>query len=390
MKPVIFILTAILVAALVATSMLRAGMWPENIQLMLGDSARLIYIAVVMGAGVLLARFGAPIGRWGFESGLRLSHLLLALVGVAIIQGFEHFGLPLFSNLLEAGSPASEYSDLEGNLQLFLTLLLLSWTFAAFGEEIAYRVVLMRGLQASFGGTTSAAIIALLIQAVIFGFAHYYNGGQMAVLRTGFNALVAISFFDPDWYLDYMNLAQTYGLGVIGRLGNVFSRQWSFPGSGELYDPIYTSSIPKFFLLGDEPDDDQSDLNDIENEYAHVLNSSFGYPSLLLSTAVTSERLDDPTLIDGTVPVDEFQSGEDTDGAEQFFQQVNPPINRFMRYYPIRKSFDLVNKSDVLDLQPAAAMKVFETSYQLPWWYVPQAGGNGLSLDNENFWRFPT
>ncbi|MEM9233288.1 MAG: CPBP family intramembrane glutamic endopeptidase, partial [Pseudomonadota bacterium] len=56
--------------------------------------------------------------------------------------------------------------------------------------EIAYRVVLMRGLQASFGGTTSAAIIALLIQAVIFGFAHYYNGGQMAVLRTGFNSLV--------------------------------------------------------------------------------------------------------------------------------------------------------------------------------------------------------
>lgn len=190
MRPAIFIITVVYAAILVFIALIRADLLPENITALFDEYERFLYIGAVILTGLLLMRAGAPMARWGFETGLKFRYLALALIGVAVIEGFQWFGLPLLEGVVEPGAGSGETDALEGNLQLLLTYLLLSWTFAAFGEEIAFRVVLMRGLQASFGGGTGAALIALFGQALIFGFVHYYNGGQLAVIRTGFNALV--------------------------------------------------------------------------------------------------------------------------------------------------------------------------------------------------------
>jgi membrane protease YdiL (CAAX protease family) len=55
-------------------------------------------------------------------------------------------------------------------------LLAASWTIAAFGEEIAYRIVLMRGISFALGDSRMARSLALLLQALMFGLIHAYQG----------------------------------------------------------------------------------------------------------------------------------------------------------------------------------------------------------------------
>ncbi len=55
-------------------------------------------------------------------------------------------------------------------------MLALSWTVAAVGEELAFRILLMRGIAWSLGDGRGAVGIALVVQAVIFGLVHAYQG----------------------------------------------------------------------------------------------------------------------------------------------------------------------------------------------------------------------
>jgi hypothetical protein len=54
--------------------------------------------------------------------------------------------------------------------------LVTNWTFAAFGEEFAYRILLMRAIAYVLGDTRFALVCAVLLQAVIFGLVHAYQG----------------------------------------------------------------------------------------------------------------------------------------------------------------------------------------------------------------------
>jgi uncharacterized protein len=57
-----------------------------------------------------------------------------------------------------------------------LKALAVTWTFAAFGEEIGYRRYLL-GRAADFGGRSALAYwIALVVVSALFGLGHYYQG----------------------------------------------------------------------------------------------------------------------------------------------------------------------------------------------------------------------
>lgn len=62
-------------------------------------------------------------------------------------------------------------------------------TLAAFGEEFTYRIVLMRGLSFALGESRGAVISALVLQAMIFGLAHAYQGAA-GILGSALNGLV--------------------------------------------------------------------------------------------------------------------------------------------------------------------------------------------------------
>ena len=70
-----------------------------------------------------------------------------------------------------------------------LTSLLIIWTFAAFGEELSYRGYLLTRAADIFRRSRPAYVMAVILVATLFGFAHYYKG-PAGVLDSTYSALV--------------------------------------------------------------------------------------------------------------------------------------------------------------------------------------------------------
>ena len=67
-------------------------------------------------------------------------------------------------------------NEITGNIKIALIALLLVWTFAAFGEEIAYRGYLLTRV-ADVGGRSFASYwIGIVLVSILFGYGHYYKG----------------------------------------------------------------------------------------------------------------------------------------------------------------------------------------------------------------------
>lgn len=121
-------------------------------------------------------RFGENFKGLGFGGGFRFSHLALAVAAVLVLQLTARLVSPALEEVFGGGRDLSRFSGVEGSMQALLLTLALSWSFAAFGEEIAYRIVLLGGLLLTLGNSRSAVLVAVLLQAVVFGLVHYYQG----------------------------------------------------------------------------------------------------------------------------------------------------------------------------------------------------------------------
>jgi membrane protease YdiL (CAAX protease family) len=80
-------------------------------------------------------------------------------------------------------------NEISGNAKMALLALLLVWTFAAFGEEIAYRGYLLTRA-ADIGRRSAAAYwIGIVLVSILFGYGHYYKGAS-GVIDSGVAGLV--------------------------------------------------------------------------------------------------------------------------------------------------------------------------------------------------------
>jgi membrane protease YdiL (CAAX protease family) len=75
-------------------------------------------------------------------------------------------------------------NEITGNVKIALRDLLLVWTFAAFGEEIAYRGYLLTRAADIGRRSVSAYWIGILVVSILFGYGHYYKGAS-GVLDSG-------------------------------------------------------------------------------------------------------------------------------------------------------------------------------------------------------------
>jgi membrane protease YdiL (CAAX protease family) len=139
--------------------------------------ATLIYIGLTALAAILLIRNGVPIRRFGFALPVRPWTIIpLALLGVAVLQLSNVLLAPIWEHAFGTGRDLTRFSEVAGSFGALVQLLALNWTVAAFGEEVAFRIVLMRGLAYSLGDGPKAIAIALVLQAIIFGLIHSYQG----------------------------------------------------------------------------------------------------------------------------------------------------------------------------------------------------------------------
>lgn len=152
--------------------------------------ATFIYVGVTIFAAVLLSRSGVPMRRLGFGRPFEvLRFLAIAVVGVALLQLTGYATEALSARAFGETRDLARFSDVAGSPAALMQLMLLSWTLAAFGEELAFRIVLMRGIAYSLGDSRLAFGIAVLAQALVFGLVHAYQG-PAGVLGTAVNGLV--------------------------------------------------------------------------------------------------------------------------------------------------------------------------------------------------------
>lgn len=101
-------------------------------------------------------------------------------VGVALGAALEAFQLLvtqlILSRLLGKEPDLDRFRMLTGNIKMTLLFIALSWTLAAFGEELFWRGYLMNRVADLFGRTQVAWGVNLVIVNIVFGLAHGYQG----------------------------------------------------------------------------------------------------------------------------------------------------------------------------------------------------------------------
>jgi membrane protease YdiL (CAAX protease family) len=134
------------------------------------------YVLITVAFTILLVRAGLPLNRFGFGIRFGRRELMPAIAAIAVLRVFAVALSPLVEELLGSERNPERFSEVEGKAASLVALLILNWTFAAFGEEFAYRIVLMRGISFVLGDTRTAQGSALVLQATLFGLVHAYQG----------------------------------------------------------------------------------------------------------------------------------------------------------------------------------------------------------------------
>ena len=133
-------------------------------------------------------------GRWsamGFkrpESWRRIVLIALAAAALRIFLG-EFVVEPLTGFFWPKPTAPALANEITGNVKIALVALLVVWTFAAFGEEIAYRGYLLTRA-ADIGRRSVAAYwIGIVLVSILFGYGHYYKGTS-GVIDSGVAGLI--------------------------------------------------------------------------------------------------------------------------------------------------------------------------------------------------------
>ena len=108
-------------------------------------------------------------------------------VGLEAIELF--ITQPFLVRVLHQQPDLSVFNSVAGNWKLALIFIGLSWTLAAFGEEMVYRGYLMNRVAGLLKKSRAAWIVSLIAVHVGFGFAHAYQG-VTGIIDEGFMGLL--------------------------------------------------------------------------------------------------------------------------------------------------------------------------------------------------------
>ncbi|MGD9347527.1 MAG: type II CAAX endopeptidase family protein [Candidatus Aminicenantes bacterium] len=142
---------------------------------------------------VLLSIFLRRIGLRGIGLSRPQSWTKVATLGIGVGIAFQFLSLyviePFLANLTGQFPDLSQFAALKGDAQFLLMWLAISWSVAAFGEEIVYRGYFMNRITDLIGKTAATWSVSLLLSAILFGFIHSYQGIS-GMLSTGISGLV--------------------------------------------------------------------------------------------------------------------------------------------------------------------------------------------------------
>jgi uncharacterized protein len=120
-------------------------------------------------------------GGWsamGFKRPARWGPIVLIAAGAAALRiALGEFVIdPLTGRFWPSAIAPAGAELITGNIKMALLALLVVWTFAAFGEEIAYRGYLLTRAADLGGRSTAAYWVGMVFVSVLFGYGHFYKG----------------------------------------------------------------------------------------------------------------------------------------------------------------------------------------------------------------------
>jgi membrane protease YdiL (CAAX protease family) len=198
-----------------------ASLWIDE-QSLLGGSVPLLTSMAL--AWILLALRGV---KWR-AVGLRRPRPLWALPLVAALIVAVAYGiLAVVRPLLVEEANAERFAPLEGNLGLYIQIMLSVWITAALFEEMIYRGFLLSRLIEVFGPKVPGLILANLVQGTLFGLIHWYQGLPGIVLTGTVGLIFGAFYFLPGRNLWPLILAH----GVINSISLTAIFLYGVPGS---------------------------------------------------------------------------------------------------------------------------------------------------------------
>lgn len=110
---------------------------------------------------------------------------ILAGFGISAIYQLFSIGIlvPVLHRLTKTTLDLSQFDSLRGNFAILALWIIVSWTIAAFGEEMAYRGYVLNRLADLFGKNQFGWGIGVIISSVFFGLGHIYQG-MVGVVET--------------------------------------------------------------------------------------------------------------------------------------------------------------------------------------------------------------
>jgi membrane protease YdiL (CAAX protease family) len=141
----------------------------------------LLGMAVV---SLVIRRIGlASLGFHRVHRGWRLAGTMLLVAAVWTVVSQAVF-IPLANHLSGQRQDVSDFAGIQGNVGMLAAFVLLSWTLAAVGEELAYRGYILTRITDVIGSTRVGVVLAVGISSLLFGLAHSEQGIVGVTLTT--------------------------------------------------------------------------------------------------------------------------------------------------------------------------------------------------------------
>jgi len=122
---------------------------------------------------------------------------ILLGIGVGIVyDALDIFAfLPAIHRLTGQAVQLEQFGELHGKFGTLLLLLLLTWVFGAFVEEMAYRGYALNRIADLFGRSRAAFVVSAIIVSSLFGLAHAKQGISGVLDNVAAGLLFTVLYF---------------------------------------------------------------------------------------------------------------------------------------------------------------------------------------------------
>jgi membrane protease YdiL (CAAX protease family) len=160
---------------------------------------------IISGAIVYLFLLGS-LSLWLRQSGWRQIGLRRPdgwqrTIGLGLILGLAYqvvsilLVVPILRTITHEPLDLSRVTSVYNNFPLLILWLAVTWTLAAFGEEMVYRGYLLNRVADLLGRRPAGWIVALIVASLLFGFGHAYQGITGIVETFLFGGVMAGLYF---------------------------------------------------------------------------------------------------------------------------------------------------------------------------------------------------